>query len=196
MFITPCGALKEKGLARGSRRCFRTEEMITGTFRWTKEEFLRVQRLAMRHSQQSRHFRRFMPVLGVLILLSGVVSIYQHPSSWGSLIPLVIFGGVFLALPFWIRRAALKMYAQKPDRDMEVTYEISESGIRSKTSLAASENSWAFFQKVVRERDGFMLYPSGSMFHWLPMHAFRDPEDIERVVDLAKSKVKEYVDAR
>jgi hypothetical protein len=135
-----------------------------------------------------------MMAIGVLILLSGVVSFYQHGIGWPGFLFTVLFSALFFSMPLFARRTALKLYAQKPDRDMEVTWDISEDGIRSKTPLAASENTWAFFQKVLRAREGFLLYPNGRIFHWLPTHAFRDAGDVERFAELAKSKVREYAE--
>jgi hypothetical protein len=165
---------------------------ITASFRWSKDEFLRVQRLAVRHSRQGRLIYRVTTLIGVLILLSGVVSLYQRTTGWPGFLFTVFFSALFFSIPLFARRTALKIYAQKPDRDMEVTWDISDDGIRSKTELASSENTWAFFQKVLRVREGFLLYPSGSIFHWLPMHAFRNTGDAERFAELAKSKVRDY----
>jgi pimeloyl-ACP methyl ester carboxylesterase len=55
-------------------------------------------------------------------------------------------------------------------------------------------DTWAFFQKAIRTREGFLLYPNPRLFHWLPMHAFRDTGDVERFAELAKSKVREYAE--
>jgi len=103
----------------------------------------------------------------------------------------LFFGAFFFSIRLFTRRAVLKLYAQKPDRDMEVTWEISDDGIRAKTELMASENKWAVFQKAVKAKEGFLLYPSSSMYHWIPMRAFRDG-DAERFAELAKEKVKDY----
>jgi hypothetical protein len=171
------------------------EKSITASFRWTTGEFLRAQRLAVRHSRQGLMVYRVTRVIGTLILLSGIVGVYQHTTGWFGFLFIVLFSTVFFSTPLFARRAALKFYAQKPDRDMEVKWEISEDGIRTGTELASSENTWAFFQKVIRAKEGFLIYPSSNIFHWLPMHAFRAAEDAERFAELAKSKVRDYVNA-
>ena len=167
---------------------------ITASFRWSKDEFLRAQRLALRHSGMARLLYRFMAALGALILLSVAVSFAHHTIAWPGFIVAVLVSAVFFSMPLFARRAAIKLYAQKPDRDMEVTWDISEGGIRSKTPLALSDNAWTFFQKVIRAREGFLLYPNSRIFHWLPMHAFHDTADVERFAKLAKSKVREYAE--
>lgn len=167
---------------------------ITASFRWSKDEFLLSQRLAMRCSREGRWISRFNTAVGALILLSGIVTLYQHIIGWLGFLFTIVFGGFLLSMPFFARRAALKFYSQKPDRDMEVIWDISEDGVRSKTPLAVSENTWLFFPRVIRAREGFLLFPSARIFHWLPMHAFRNTEDAERFARLAKSKVRAYAE--
>jgi len=116
---------------------------------------------------------------------------YNHTIALPGLLFTLFFGAFFFSIRLFTRRAVLKLYAQKPDRDMEVTWEISDDGIRAKTELMASENKWAVFQKAVKAKEGFLLYPSSSMYHWIPMRAFRDG-DAERFAELAKEKVKDY----
>jgi hypothetical protein len=41
--------------------------------------------------------------------------------------------------------------------------------------------------------EGFLIYSSGRIFHWIPMPAFRDTGNAERFAELAKSKVRDYV---
>src|SRR5206468_6953159 len=126
------------------------------------------------------------------ILFIGFVNFYMHPSWWPAFMFTALVSGFFFSMPLFARAATLKFYEQKPDRDMEVTWHISEDRVSSKTDLASSENSWAFFPRVLRLHEGFLLYPNDRIFHWLPLHDFRDLRDIERFADLAKSKAKEY----
>ena len=166
---------------------------INASFQWSKEEFLRAHRLATRPDpRQGRVSDHLSTVLGVMCLVGGAVSLYRRDIGWRGFLFVVLCGAGWLSVPLFIRRTALKSYAQMPDRDMEVTWDISDDGIRSKTEVACSENTWAFFQKVRRVQEGFLLYPSGSIFHWLPIHAFRDTADAERFAELASSKVRDY----
>jgi YcxB-like protein len=170
----------------------RMETPIVATYRWSKDEFLRSQRLAVRHSKQGGWLYRVTALIGGLILLSGVVNLYMRPSGWPAFLFTAAVSAFFFSMPFFARLTALKLYAQKPDRDMEVTWHISDERVTSKTELASSENSWAFFLRVLRLPEGFLLYPNDRIFHWLPLHAFCDPRDVERFAELAKAKAKEY----
>lgn len=135
---------------------------------------------------------RIMPLIGVLILLSGVVNLYQRSNGWLGFLYTVLFSALFFSMPLFGRRAALKIYAKMPERDKEVTWAITDESICIKTELASSEIKWGFYQKAIRAREGFLVSPDVRTFHWLPMHAFRDAGDAERFAELAKSKVSEY----
>jgi hypothetical protein len=167
---------------------------IIASFRWSKDEFLRAQRLAVRHFPQGRMILRVTRVIGTLILLCGVFNFYRHTVGWFGFCYIMLFALFFFSMPFFTRRAALKLYAQKPDRDMEVKFEISEERVRMGSELASAENSWELFQRIIRGHDGFLIYQSGNLFHWLPLHAFQSADDIERFADLARTKVKDYED--
>lgn len=155
---------------------------------------MRAQLLAMRYSGKGRMIHRFCAFLGVMMLLGGVLNFHRHAASLAEWVVPFALGVFFFSIPLFTRRAIHKFYAQKLDRDMEVTWEISDDGIRAKTELMASENKWAVFQKAVKAKEGFLLYPSSSMYHWIPMHAFRDG-DAERFAELVKEKIKDYQQA-
>ena len=59
-----------------------TSGTITASFRWSKDEFLLAQRSAVQNMQQIRLLYRFISIIGVLILLSGGVSLYQRTTGW------------------------------------------------------------------------------------------------------------------
>jgi len=166
-------------------------EPITAAFRWSQDEYVRAQRLALRYSKQGRSFYLIVPAIGGIALLGAVVNLCRDPADWTGYALLGPLGAFFCSMPLIARRAAIKSYAQWPDRDMDVQCEISEGGIRSGTAMVSSEINWAFFQKGIRTQRGFLLL-SGRSFHWLPVHAFRDSGEAQRFSELAKSKVKDY----
>src|SRR5438876_3068543 len=115
------------------------ETPIVASYRWSKDEFLRSQRLAVRHSKQGRWLFRVAAIIGGLILFSGVVNLYMQPRGWPAFLFTVLVSAFFFSMPFFARLTSLKLYAQKPDRDMEVTWRIFDDRVASKTELASSE---------------------------------------------------------
>jgi hypothetical protein len=54
---------------------------------------------------------------------------------------------------------------------------------------------WRTIMRVHKLPEGFLLYPTDRMFHWLPVCGFQDSADIERLAQIAKTNVKEYITA-
>lgn len=127
-------------------------------------------------------------ILGIVFLFVASANFFLRPSDYG-MIGLMLLGAMFVSMPLFIRRGALRLYAQKADRDMTVRWEISDDRVSSKTDLAASDLSWTAFVKVARLPQGFLLYPNDSVFLWLPVHAFASAADVERFAALATVKV-------
>jgi hypothetical protein len=54
------------------------------------------------------------------------------------------------------------------------------------------EMAWSMVFKALRTPAGFLLYTTDTMFYWLPAHAFRDAEEMERLAQMAQAKVERY----
>jgi len=152
---------------------------------------LLAQKLHARYSTQGRRLQMFFMGLGFLFLLLGVLSLPQQGVLRGML-PFLLLATFFLSIPLFTRRAVHKMYAQKPDRDMVVTYEITTDRLEARSEVASSDALWRTITRAYRIPQGFLLYPTDRMFHWLPTHGFQDSADVERLSELIKMKVDQY----
>jgi hypothetical protein len=168
------------------------EKPITVSFRWTAKEMLLAQGLHMRYSKMGRRLRWSYMGGGGLFILLGIAGLVRQKEFFASAFPFFVFAAIFLAMPLFTRRAVLKVYAQKPDRDMLVTYEISAERIASRTEIGSSDMLWRAIVRVHRVPEGFLLYPSERMFHWLPMYGFQEAADVERLTKLTKAIVPKY----
>jgi hypothetical protein len=155
---------------------------------------LLAQGLHMRYSEQGRKFRRLFIGGGILFLVLGLSILVGRTFPMFAL-PFFLLAAVFLGMPIFTRRAVLKMYAQKPDRDMLITYEISSDRLATRSEVANSDILWRIMRRAHRVPHGFLLYPSDNMFHWLPLHGFCDAAEIERFAILAKTAAQQHHDA-
>jgi hypothetical protein len=172
------------------------DEPIMVSFCWTAKEMLLAQRLHMRYSKSGRKLRRFFLGCAILFVIGGIGGFARQPHDFlTSALPLFVMAAFFFAMPLFTRRAVLKMYAQKPDRDMPVTYEISPDRIATKSEVASSDIVWRAILRAYRVPHGFLLYPSDRMFYWLPIDGFGSAAEVERFASLAKSKAQQYEDA-
>ena len=107
---------------------------------------------------------------------------------------LVAAAAVLVGMPHVLRKAVLKTYAKKPDRDLVITYQFCEDRFSCKSDVSSSEMLWGTILRVLRTKEGFLLYVSDIQIHWLPVHGFQNPADVDRFADLARGKIGEYKD--
>ena len=144
---------------------------------------------------QGRKLRRILIGGGLLFVILGINNLARQQDFFAQAFPFFLLAGVFLAMPLFTRRAVLKMYAQKPDRDMLVTYEISTHRIVTRSEVASTDMLWRTILRAHRVPEGFLLYPTDRSFHWLPVSGFHDAADVERLAQFVKSNVTQYDDA-
>jgi|SRR5439155_11621229 len=179
------------------------EKPIQVLYRWSAAEMLLVNSIHMRYSSQARKLHRSSRSGGIIFICLGVLalcSIGMTPEKWRAFaygVTLVVAGvAVLVGVPLLMRRAVLKMYAKKPDRDSLITYELSEDRLSCKSNVASADLLWRAIQRVLRSADGFLLYVTDMQIHWLPVRGFRDRADLERFAQIAKAKVEDYKDER
>ncbi len=115
----------------------------------------------------------------------------KDSSSW--LGPyLVVVGALSLVFPLIMRSTTVRHFSKRPDKDMDLEWQISSDRLVTKTSLSNAETSWSMIATVIRTPAGFLFYPNDQIFHWLPLHGFRDQADVERLADMAQSRVRQY----
>lgn len=93
-----------------------------------------------------------------------------------------------------MRRAVLKAYAQKPDREMVVTYELSEDRLICRSEIATTDLLWRPVRRVLRTPCGFMLYMNEQSVHWLPVRGFQDEKAVESFAEFASANLQGYED--
>jgi hypothetical protein len=167
------------------------ESSIKVSYQWSAEEMLLAHRMHMRYSAQGRKLRRMILGVGLLCLVLGTVNLVRN-GTLASGLPFIALAIGCLGVPFFLRRAVLKMYAKKPDRDLVITYELSADGLVCRSEIGSSDLLWRAIRRTTRTPQGFLLYPSDTMFHWLPVRGFGDAADIERFAQLAQSNSQQY----
>ena len=170
------------------------EQPIVIHFRWTADELLRAYGYHFRHTCRPA-FRFALHFIFALMILAGYGLIRKGDATIVLGIGLIA-GGVywFLFRRFERRWMVRRQFRKRPDRDIELEWQITADKIRAQSSLGQSEFSWQTFAKMVRTPTGIMLYPIDQMFHWLPRTGFTSDADFERCVALAKCKIERHFD--
>lgn len=167
------------------------EQPVTIKYRWTAEELLQAQRFHFRHT--CRPVIRFaLHVIFALMILAGYGWIHGGKSlSVG--IGFIVAGVYWFAIrPFDRRWTVRRQFAKRPDKDLEIEWQITSDKLSAKSTAHASETTWQMIGKVVRAPTGLLLYSNDQMFHWLPRHGFGGDGEFERLAEIARSKVQRF----
>jgi hypothetical protein len=168
------------------------EQPIVIRFRWTADELLRAQGYHFRHICRPV-FRFALHFIFALMILAGYGLIHTGGAATPFGVVLIFAGVYWFALRRFERRWTVRrQFRNRPDRDIELEWQIAPDKIRTMSSLGQSELSWQIFAKMVRTPAGVMLYPIDQIFHWLPRSGFASDSEFERCVDLARTKIGRY----
>jgi len=168
------------------------DKPIRASFRWTRQEWLLVQRIATRYTLGPL---RFFWLLIVTVILVQVIPVFFRPQpiNFNAIFMIIVLLAAFSSVPILTRCITLRRYAERPDRDMTVVFTITDQSIHSKTDIASTEVSWNAFTRAIRVPKGFLLF-SGRSFHWIPTKAFSSDSEIQQFADLTASKIRQYRD--
>jgi len=138
-----------------------------------------------------RSYEHAVFVLGPLAIFGGAAMFAVRGVDFSGLFFLV--GGLaLLAAPIISRRIERRQYSQRSEKDAVVTWEFFSDHLDIKTPASASIMEWKIISRAIRTPQGFLLYQSENVFFWLPVHAFRNPQDVEAFAELVESRVRQF----
>ncbi len=170
------------------------EQPIVIRFRWTADELLQASRYHFRHSCRPV-FRFALHVIFALMILGG----YGLIRNGGDSLPfgvVLILGGVywFTLRPVERRWLVRRQFLNRPERDMDLEWQVGPDKIRTQNALGQSEFAWATFTKMVRTPSGILFYPTEQIFHWLPRSGFATDAEFDKCVEIASTKIEKHYD--
>jgi hypothetical protein len=172
------------------------EQPVAIHFRWTAEEMSQAYSYHFRHTCRPA-FRVGLNFLFGVILAGGVLMIISSGPSGKAPLPVSI--GFLLVGIYWfalrqpVRRWSIRReFAKRPDKDLELEWQITPERLAVKCTAGSSEQTWQLIRKVVRTPVGILLYSTEQIYNWLPRHGFSGDSDFERLSEIAKSKVQRF----
>jgi YcxB-like protein len=81
----------------------------------------------------------------------------------------------------WRKRRA---FEKRREQDLAIHWEFSSTGILAQSELGRSELVWRALHCLVETPEGFLLYVTPEIYHFLPMRSFCDFEMIEKFREL------------
>jgi len=133
-------------------------------------------------------FRAIIHAIAVLFIVGGVAAYWRTGLSFvAALFPLL---GIywFLLRPVERRWALRRRFAKRPDKNIEIEWQIWPDRLVTSHKLGCSEVCWDGIMEVVQTSQGYLVYSSPGLFHWLSRHGFQSDDAYERLRELAKDR--------
>jgi hypothetical protein len=167
---------------------------VTVKFRWSADDLYEA--YCCHQRQRCRHaFRVLMNAsiysFVVLGCVAGVVA-YRAGDSWGFFLAIVLSSFLWWSRSYWYRWLVKRQFAKRPDRNVDVEWEIAPDKVLVRSPLGHAEYKWEAFAKVVRTPSGIMFYPLEQIFHYLPRRGFANEAELEQVAALVASRVHKF----
>jgi len=174
------------------------EQPVIIRFRWTDDDLFQAHRYHFRHTCRPA-FRFGLHFLFAVLLIGGVLMLISSGPAGKAPLPIslgFLAGGIywFAVRPFERRWAIRRQFNKRPDRDIELEWQVAGDKIRTQSTLGHSEFSWQVFTKMVRTPSGVMVYPNDQIYHWLPRRGFASDAEYKRFSELAKNKIERHYD--
>jgi hypothetical protein len=168
------------------------EQPIIVNYRWTAEELIAARHYHF-HTVCRPIYRWGISFIAVCSLLAAWGYYTQKGLSLGAFF--FAFGGVYwLFFRGYDRRWAIRRsFRKRPDQDMAIEWAVTEDDYRVKSKESESRSTWKMISKVARTPKGFLVYPNATLFYWLPFHGLSDQGDIEKLEQIFRQHVPQYV---
>jgi hypothetical protein len=159
-------------------------EPIVVRYQFTEREALRA---SLEVSRVVAPAIRWIPWLGVVILLASVGAVINAKGKLSDAAFPVLLSAFFILAPVLIRVSARRQFKKMPFANKELTWEIDANRLRNFGDGAEASFEWKILFEVREVRDGFLLFPQRQFAHWLPKSAFNPKEDVEALRTLIRS---------
>lgn len=174
------------------------EQPVIIRFRWTEEDLIQAYRYHFRHICRPA-FRFALHILFSVLLVGGIFMLVISGPAGKAPLPVslaFLYAGIywFAIRPFVRRWMLRRQFSKRPDRDIELEWQVDAYKICTQSPLGHAELGWKAFTKIVRTPKGIMVYPNDQIYHWLPRRGFTGDAEFERFFELAKSKIQRHYD--
>lgn len=163
-------------------------------YAWSEPQFIR--QALYDYELGPRRQRQRLLLLLTLITVTGLIVINMSFRGFSfSVWDLVLIAAV---LCWYTLRGTLltwsleRAYRRSGVEGVKLTYQVNEGGIRLTVNQGTEQVwDWAQMKRVIRTREGFLLYP-GPM--WLPLRHLSETANPDELAALLQRKVVDYQD--
>jgi hypothetical protein len=165
---------------------------IVAKYDWTLDALSTAFRWHFRHRTRPISHVAFWAMSLLFIVWGAVVT-----ASFGQLdgLILIALGSIFI---LWHvagpRLLAWLQLRRNPHLNAHIEWQFADDAIEIISPLSSTKTQWAAAVKAVKTPDGFLIYFSPQMFHWIPRTGFASSAEFETVRQLAKTKCANFID--
>ncbi len=165
--------------------------MVSGKYRFSVDELLVANSHAIKEQARRSLLNLIIPLgIGLLLVAVFLLDDREAPIRVG----LGILGAYFLLfrLPLITRMMVRRQFSKRSDQNIEITYEASDEGMIWTTDHSTSSFRWSLVSKARRFKDGYLIFSSPSIFHWIPNHSLVFQIEIEALSKLFQTHIQDY----
>jgi hypothetical protein len=127
-----------------------------------ENDFVSAGRLAMQKRSKLAMYKLYiLPLIGVLLIASGVISAIERPNITG-LWPVILWGTVLLCVPLLWNYQFRRAYRKAPLLRDRRTLDLDSSHITFKTETSDARVPWNFYTKFAENEKIFILFQQGN----------------------------------
>jgi hypothetical protein len=160
---------------------------IRASYVWTADMMVAAQEAHYRRIFRKPFRWAWYGVFGLLGVL-GVAALFTPDWPIGVALVLLAAFVTLFARSYRAWKARRQFRSGGGDRDSKVEWLFEEDRVTIRSMNTDSSVRWPAFVRFFEASDGFLLYTSDRLFHYIPRIAF-DPDDLAEFVELARSKV-------
>ena len=165
--------------------------MVSGRYTFSVDELLVANAHASKE-QARRSLLRLIVPLGICLLLVAVFLLDRRDAPIRLGLGIL---GVYLLLfrlPLITRMVVRRQFSKRSDQDIEIAFEASDEGMTWKTDQSNSCFRWTLVSKARRYKDGYLIFSTPVIFHWIPNHSLASQIEIEALSKLFQMHVQDY----
>ena len=125
---------------------------------------------------------------GIGLIASICLIIFDEFKALTLVAGFICFSFLFLR-PYFTRLNYRKQFRKRPDKDIDMEWNISFDIIHCKSALGSSEFVWSAIKKLVITPEGILMYVNDQIFNWLPYTGFSSDSDIGAFEEIAREHV-------
>ena len=165
--------------------------MVSGKYTFSVDELLIANAHASKELARRGLLKLIVP-LGICMLLVAVFLLDARDAHIRIGLGMIGIYLLLFRLPLIARLMVRRQFSKRSDQNIEIIFEASDEGMTWTTDLSHSSFQWDLVSKARRYKDGYLIFSTPAIFHWIPNHALASRIEIEALSNTFQGHVRDY----